>query len=119
MALPKYTRRERKPAREHLPKGAYVVRIVEAKIREWPSKDQYIEIAYDIAEGDYAGFYNKQYQEAKQSGENAAEEFLFHNGSKARWIEQSPCEFAGLCENPTNISYHTKGFLSMENSLSV
>lgn len=71
MALPRYTRRERKPAREHLPKGAYVVKIVEAKIREWPSKDQYIEIAYDIAEGDYAGFYNKQYQEAKQSGENA------------------------------------------------
>ena len=71
MALPTYTRRERKPAREQLPKDAYVVKIIDAKLRTWPSGGEYIEIGFDIAEGPYAGFYSKQYQEAKKSGENA------------------------------------------------
>lgn len=71
MSLPKYTRRERKPARPQLPKDAYVVEIQNARLQKWPSGGEYIEIAYDISEGDYAGFYMKQFTEAKKSGENA------------------------------------------------
>lgn len=71
MALPKYTRKERKQAREHLPKSAYVVKIMNANTRKWKSGEEYIEIAYDIAEGDYAGFYKTQYDEARKSDENS------------------------------------------------
>ena len=71
MALPKYTRRTHKPARERLPKDAYVVVIKDARVQKWPSGSEYIEIAFDIAEGDYAGFYTKQFNDSKNGSENA------------------------------------------------
>ncbi len=43
-----------------LPKGAYVCRIMAAKVEEGQS-GQYIKIAFDIAEGEYAGFYAKKF----------------------------------------------------------
>ena len=70
MALPKYTRRERKPARPQLPKDAYVVKIQNARIQKWNNGGEYLEIAYDIAEGEYTGFYMKQFNEAKKNGED-------------------------------------------------
>jgi hypothetical protein len=71
MALPKYTRRERKPAREQLPKDAYVVKIQNARLQKWDDGAEYLEIAYDVSEGKYAGFYMKQLNEAKKNGEDA------------------------------------------------
>lgn len=71
MSLPKFTRKTHKPARERLPKDAYVVKIVNAKEDDVFGR-KCIVILFDIAEGDYAGFYQKQYDEAKKNGEDAS-----------------------------------------------
>ena len=71
MSLPKYTRRERKPARPQLPKDAYVVEIQNARLRNRDDGSEYIEIAFDISEGAYAGFYMTQFNDAKKNGEDA------------------------------------------------
>ena len=70
MALPKFTRKEHKPARERLPKDAYVVKILNAKEDEVFGRNSIVTL-FDIAEGEYAGFYQKQYDELKKSGEDA------------------------------------------------
>lgn len=47
---------------EQLPKGAYVIKIVNAKIEPNKSGDgEHIKVAFDIAEGEYADFYKKQF----------------------------------------------------------
>ena len=43
-----------------LPKGGYVVRILGATVHE-NSNGQYVKIAADIAEGEYQGYYNRDY----------------------------------------------------------
>lgn len=61
--LPAYDKTKRKKTFEQLPKGAYVIKIMNAV--EKPTKNNsgtYLEISFDIAEGDYAGFYEKQYR---------------------------------------------------------
>ena len=52
---------------ERLPKGGYVIKIINAKeeVFSWGSR---LAIAFDIAEGEYAGFYNKNFQ--NQTGED-------------------------------------------------
>lgn len=50
-----------------LPKGGYVVKIMGAEVCE-NSRGQYIKIGIDIAEGEYAGYYEKDYR--SQTGEN-------------------------------------------------
>lgn len=63
MSLPKYDKTKRRRSFEQLPKGAYVIRIKGA--REDGNKNgsgSHLTIAFDIAEGDYAGFYLKQFE---------------------------------------------------------
>ena len=62
MALPKYDKTKRKKAFEQLPKGAYVICIKGAK--EEPNRNgsgTHLTILFDIAEGEYAGIYKRQY----------------------------------------------------------
>lgn len=47
--------------RVELPKGGYVIEIKKAEAKE-NSKGQYIEILFDIVEGEYKGFYEKDYR---------------------------------------------------------
>lgn len=61
MPLPKYDKTKRRKSFQLLPKGAYVVTIKNAKEETWPSGDAVIRIAFDIAEGEYKGFYQTQY----------------------------------------------------------
>ena len=62
MALPKYDKTKRKKTFEQLPKGAYVVRILNAVEEENRNKaGSHLTISFDIAEGDYEGFYSNQY----------------------------------------------------------
>ena len=61
MSLPTYNKSKRRVNYEALPKDAYVVKILGAKIDTWPSGGQYLNIAFDIAEGKYAGFYQNQF----------------------------------------------------------
>lgn len=50
-----------------LPKGGYVVRILGATVHN-NSNGQYLKIAADIAEGDFAGYYEEEYN--NQTSEN-------------------------------------------------
>lgn len=62
MALPTYNKNQRRRTFEALPKDAYVVRIMDA--REEQNKNnsgRHIKIAFDIAEGEYKGFYQEQF----------------------------------------------------------
>ena len=61
MSLPTYNKNARRKSFETLPKGAYVVKITNAKEEKWPSGDSVIRIAFDIAEGEYKDFYQKQF----------------------------------------------------------
>lgn len=45
-----------------LPKGGYVLKILGASIDQFPSGDEYVKLSCDIAEGDYAGFYEQKYR---------------------------------------------------------
>ena len=62
MTLPTYDKSKRRKAFQQLPKGAYVIKIKDAKEDKWPSGDTYVRIAFDIAEGEYANFYQKQFE---------------------------------------------------------
>lgn len=59
MTLPTYDKSKRRKSFSQLPKGAYVIKILNAKEDKWPSGDTCVKIAFDIAEGEYAGFYQK------------------------------------------------------------
>ena len=62
MALPTYDKSKRRKTFEQLPKGAYVVQIKSA--REDANKKNsgsHLTIAFDIAEGEYKGFYQNQF----------------------------------------------------------
>ena len=61
MTLPAYDKTKRRKSVELLPKGAYVISIMEAIEETWPSGDGVIRIAFDIAEGDQKGFYKNQF----------------------------------------------------------
>ena len=63
MSLPAYDKTKRKKSYQQLPKAAYVVKIKAAK--EEPNKSgngSHLKIAFDIAEGEYRGFYENQYE---------------------------------------------------------
>ncbi len=69
MALPKYDKSKRKNNTYiQLPKAAYVVVIKGAKMDKWPSGDERIAIAFDIAEGEYKGIYQSQFDSDTRSG---------------------------------------------------
>lgn len=71
MALPGYDKDKRKKSFEQLPKGAYVVKIMNAKEDKWPSGDPCLKIAFDIAEGEYKDFYKKDFDARRAGNENA------------------------------------------------
>ena len=63
MALPTYNKAKRRQTFQQLPKGAYVIKIKRAK--EEPNKSgsgSHLTIAFDIAEGEFAGFYARQFE---------------------------------------------------------
>lgn len=63
MALPTYDKTKRRQSFQQLPKGAYVIKIKGAK--EEPNKNSsgsHLTIAFDIAEGEFAGFYARQFE---------------------------------------------------------
>ena len=61
--LPRYDKNARRKSYEALPKGAYVVKILEAKKeRNKKNTGEHLKISFDIAEGEYANFYLQQYK---------------------------------------------------------
>ena len=62
MALPTYDKSKRQTNNfEQLPKDAYVIKIMGAKEDTWGDGSKNIRIAFDIAEGKYAHFYQNQF----------------------------------------------------------
>lgn len=62
MALPTYDKKQRRQNTTQLPKGAYVLTIKGAKEENNRNGNgSHLTIAFDIAEGDYAGIYQKQF----------------------------------------------------------
>ena len=61
MNLPSYDKSKRKKSFQALPKDAYVIKIKSAREDTWPSGDRCLRIAFDIAEGEYKDFYQKQF----------------------------------------------------------
>ena len=62
MSLPKYDKSKRKKSFETLPKGAYVIRIL--NVTEDANRKGFgthLTIRFDIAEGEYKGFYQAQF----------------------------------------------------------
>lgn len=63
MALPSYDKSKRKAPFEMLPKGAYVIRIMGAKEENNKnSSGSHLTIIFDIAEGEYKGFYGDLFE---------------------------------------------------------
>ena len=63
MTLPSYNKDARRKSFEMLPKGAYVVQI--KRVKQEPNKKStgsHLAIAFDIAEGEYANIYAKQFE---------------------------------------------------------
>lgn len=71
MALPNYDKSKRKQSFQLLPKGAYVVKFMGAREDAWPRGGAVLRLPFDIAEGEYKGFYDKQFQAAKARSEDA------------------------------------------------
>lgn len=62
MALPTYDKKQRRQNTTQLPKGAYVLTIKGAREENnRKGNGSHLAIAFDIAEGDYAGIYQKQF----------------------------------------------------------
>lgn len=88
MALPTYDKSKRKVAFQQLPKGAYVIRFLGAKIQKWPSGDEYLSMAFDIAEGEYKGLYQAQFDSNQNPDKKWPFDAVFnlnvpHDGSQA------------------------------------
>ena len=63
MALPAYNKAKRKRAFEQLPKGAYVIKIKDAKEEQNRNNPgSHLSIAFDIAEGEYADIYQRRFE---------------------------------------------------------
>lgn len=62
MKVPAYNKNNRKQHFEQLPKGAYVCKIKHLEETKSKSGKAMIKLCFDIAEGDYKDFYEKQYK---------------------------------------------------------
>lgn len=76
-----------------LPKGAYVIKIVDIKIEDNKnSSGQHLKIAFDIAEGEHKDFYLKQYQgntnEDKKWPNDAVYTLSIPNDNSPEWMTQ-------------------------------
>lgn len=54
--------------RGQLPAGGYVLKIYDIKTKKWPSGDEYFEVSFDIAEGEYKDYFKNDY--TAQTGDN-------------------------------------------------
>jgi len=62
MALPAYTKVKSRRTFDQLPKGAYVVVIKDVKEVKMDWGEVRLKVAFDIAEGEYKGFYQAQFE---------------------------------------------------------
>ena len=61
--VPKYNKDNRRKHFEQLPKGAYVCKIMNIEEAKSKKGQDMVKVYFDIAEGDFKGFYEKQYKD--------------------------------------------------------
>lgn len=100
---------EKSAAREQLPIGAYIARIISAKeeVFDWGTR---LAVAFDIAEGDHKGFYQKDFD--TQTGEDKKWRGVYRlyepkdDGSdKDEWTKRTFNNFIYALED-SNQGYH-------------
>lgn len=91
MSLPTYNKDKRKKSFQVLPKGAYVVKIV--GVKQTPNKSgngEHLAIAFDIAEGEYTDFYQKQFDsnpnEDRKWNNDGIYRLNIPNDGSASWV---------------------------------
>ena len=77
MSLPTYDKSKRKKTFETLPKDCYVVKILNAKEEKNKKGGSRLDIAFDIAEGDYKDFYSEQYKNNSNEDKKWANDAIF------------------------------------------
>lgn len=97
---------------EALPKGGYVVKILGAELCS-NSVGQYVKISCDIAEGEYAGFYAKEYKAQQSEDKKWHCNYLLNipndDGSeKDNWTKRRFKTFTEALEE-SNPGYHLTG----------
>jgi hypothetical protein len=94
---------------EQLPRGAYVCKIIGAKTEDG-EYGQYVKIAFDIAEGDHAGYYKQRYDSNTSEDKKWPGVFLLNvpldDGSdKDGWTKRRFRTFTDALEE-ANPGYH-------------
>lgn len=92
-----------------LPKDGYVCKILNAQVKEG-SKGQYIQIAYDIAEGPYTDYFKKLYDNKRDENKKWSTYFFLNipkdDGSeKDGWTKRTFKTFTNALED-SNDGYH-------------
>ena len=94
---------------ESLPKNGYVCKILNAQVKDGKN-GQYIQIAYDIAEGEFEGFFKKLF-DAKTDENKKWSTYFFLNipkddgSEKDGWTKRSFKTFTNALED-SNEGYH-------------
>jgi len=107
MALPKYDKSKRKTSNYYqLPKGAYVIVIKGAKIKEWDNGGESIAMAFDIAEGEHKGIYQAQFDSDTRSGKEWPYDGVFNlnvpTDSSEDWVWDNYNSFFADLEDSNN-----------------
>lgn len=107
MALPKYDKSKRKNNNYiQLPKAAYVIVIKGAKMKKWDDGGESIAIAFDIAEGEYKGIYQSQFDSDTRSGKEWPYDAVFlltaPTDSSPDWVWNNYNTFFANLEDSNN-----------------
>ena len=79
MTLPAYDKSKRKKSFELLPKGAYVITIKGAKEEQNRNGNgSHLTLAFDIAEGEYKGFYQNQFDNRSDEDKRWPNDALYY-----------------------------------------
>ncbi len=90
-----------------LPAGGYVCRILSAREGAFPNGDPCLQIALEIAEGEYAGSIREQFERKKQFNDNAKWPAILMQGTTVKGTSDTNPYFKGLITaiQESNIGY--------------
>jgi hypothetical protein len=92
-----------------LPKGAYVIKLL--SVKEEPSKNEgsFLKIAFDIAEGEFAGFYKKAFDNNSNEDKKWSNDAIIYiscpDDNSPQWIVDNFNKFMTAVED-SNKDYH-------------
>lgn len=110
--MKQFSKFERKEQVEYelLPKGAYVIKLLNVKLEENKNKTgSYLKIAFDIAEGEYAGFYKKAFENDTREDKKWNNDAVIYLGcpddNSEQWLIDTFNKFITAVED-SNEGYH-------------